>query len=88
MAPKDVIFNGAKFVPNNYSAILSKAEAPSELHFIQDFLANSDIGYALTQLMQSLELKCWSSGEVEYMMLVVLKGPQVLSFQQGRMSIS
>ncbi|KAL8125273.1 hypothetical protein AgCh_012817 [Apium graveolens] len=49
MAPKDVIFNGAKFVPNNYSAILSKAEAPSELHFIQDFLANSDIGYALTQ---------------------------------------
>ncbi|KAL8116094.1 hypothetical protein AgCh_022547 [Apium graveolens] len=44
MAPKEIIFNGAKFIPNNYSSILSKAEAPSKLHFIQDFLANSDIG--------------------------------------------
>ena len=49
MAPKDIIFNGAKFVPNNYAAILTKSEAPSELHFVQDFLTHSEIGYALTQ---------------------------------------
>ena len=49
MAPKDLIFDGAKFVPNNYMAILSKDEAPSELHFIQDFLSRSEIGYVLTQ---------------------------------------
>ncbi|KAL8134518.1 hypothetical protein AgCh_009513 [Apium graveolens] len=65
MAPKDVIFNGAKFVPNNYSAILSKDEAPSELHFIQDFLANSDIGYTLTQpdaVSETQVLEFWRSG--------------------------
>ena len=65
MAPKDLIFNGAKFVPNNYSAIISKAEAPSELHFIQDFLANSDIGYALTQpevISGTQVLEFWRSG--------------------------
>ena len=49
MAPKDIIYNGAKFVPNNYAAILTKDGVPSELHFVQDFLANSEIGYALTQ---------------------------------------
>ncbi|KAL8108479.1 hypothetical protein AgCh_024798 [Apium graveolens] len=65
MAPKDVIFNGAKFVPYNYSAILSKAEAPSELHFIQDFLANNNIGYALTQpdaVSGTQVLEFWRSG--------------------------
>ena len=65
MAPKDVIYNGAKFVPNNYSAILSKAEAPSELHFIQDFLTSSDIGYALTQpdaVSGTQVLEFWRSG--------------------------
>ena len=49
MAPKDLIVNGAKFIPNNYAAILTKSEALSELHFIQDFLAQSEIGFALTQ---------------------------------------
>ena len=49
MAPKDLVYDGAKFVPNNYMAILSKDEAPSELHFVQDFLARSEIGYALNQ---------------------------------------
>ncbi|KAL8119033.1 hypothetical protein AgCh_016511 [Apium graveolens] len=49
MAPKDLIIDGAKFVPNNYVAILDHAEAPSELHFVQDLLAHSEIGYALTQ---------------------------------------
>ncbi|KAL8089092.1 hypothetical protein AgCh_038747 [Apium graveolens] len=65
MAPKDVIFDGAKFVPNNFSAILSKSEAPSELHFIQDFLASSDIGYALTEpneVSGTQVLKFWRSG--------------------------
>ena len=49
MAPKDLIVDGAKFVPNNYAAILNKAEASSDLHFVQDLLANSEIWYALTQ---------------------------------------
>ena len=49
MAPKDLIIDGAKFVPNNYATILDHAEAPSELHFVQDLLAHSEIGYALTQ---------------------------------------
>ncbi|KAL8146507.1 hypothetical protein AgCh_004291 [Apium graveolens] len=49
MAPKDLIIDGAKFVPNNYAVILDNAEAPSELHFVQDLLAHSEIGYALTQ---------------------------------------
>ena len=65
MAPKDVIFDGAKFVPNNFSAILIKSEAPSELHFIQDLLASSDIGYALTQpdaVSGTQVLELWRSG--------------------------
>ena len=65
MAPKDVIFNGAKFVPNNYSAILNKDEAPSELHFVQDFLAHSEIGYALTQpqaISGKQVLEFWKTG--------------------------
>ena len=49
MAPKDLIIDGAKFVPNNYAAILNHDEAPSDLHFVQDLLAHSEIGYALTQ---------------------------------------
>ena len=49
MAPKDLIIDGAKFVPNNYAAILNHDEASSELHFVQDLLAHSEIGYALTQ---------------------------------------
>ena len=65
MEPKDIIFNGAKFVPNNYLAILSKSEAPSDLHFVQDFLANSEIGYALTQpdtFSGTQVLEFWRSG--------------------------
>ena len=41
--------DGAKFVINNYAAILDNAEAPSEFHLIQDFLAHSELMYALTQ---------------------------------------
>ncbi|XP_063939749.1 uncharacterized protein LOC135148454 [Daucus carota subsp. sativus] len=36
-------FNGAKFVTNNYSAILDNDEAPKEFHLIQDFLAHSEL---------------------------------------------
>ena len=64
MAPKYIIFNGAKFVPNNYAAILSTQEAPSELHVVQDFLANSEIGHALTQpssFSGSQVLKIWEN---------------------------
>ncbi|XP_063948128.1 flocculation protein FLO11-like [Daucus carota subsp. sativus] len=42
-------FDGAKFVTNNYSAILDNDEAPKEFHLIQDFLAHSELMYALTQ---------------------------------------
>ena len=49
MAPKDIIYNGAKFVPNNYAEVLNKDGVPSELHFVQDFLRNREIGHALTQ---------------------------------------
>ena len=65
MAPKDLIFNGEKFVPNNYTAILTKSEAPSELHFIQDFLTHSEIGFALTQpsyLSGTQVLTFWCTG--------------------------
>ena len=41
--------DGAKFVTNNYAAILYNTEAPSEFHLIQDFLAHSELMYALTQ---------------------------------------
>ncbi|KAL8134537.1 hypothetical protein AgCh_009526 [Apium graveolens] len=65
MAPKDLIIDGAKFVPNNYAAILDHAEAPSELHFVQDLLAHSEVGYALTQpeLFSSQQvLRFWRTG--------------------------
>ena len=65
MAPKDIIYNGYKFVPNNYAAILDKDVAPSEFNFVQDFLQNSEIGFALTQ-PQSISteqvVRFWSTG--------------------------
>ncbi|XP_063941234.1 pollen-specific leucine-rich repeat extensin-like protein 1 [Daucus carota subsp. sativus] len=42
-------FDGAKFVTNTYAAILDNDEAPKEFHLIQDFLAHSELMYALTQ---------------------------------------
>ena len=42
-------FDGARFVTNNYVAILDNDEAPSEFHLILDFLAHSELMYALTQ---------------------------------------
>ncbi|XP_063941354.1 uncharacterized protein LOC135149542 [Daucus carota subsp. sativus] len=42
-------FDGSKFMTNNYAAILDNSEAPSEFHLIQDFLAHSELMYALTQ---------------------------------------
>ena len=65
MAPKDLIIDGAKFVPNNYAAILDHAEAPSELHFVQDLLAHSEVGYALTQpefFSSQQVLRFWRTG--------------------------
>ena len=65
MAPKDIIYNGYKFVPNNYAAILDKDIAPSEFNFVQDFLEHSEIGFALTQ-PQSISteqvVRFWSTG--------------------------
>jgi len=68
MAPKDLIIDGAKFVPNNYAAILDNAEAPSELHFVQDLLAHSEIGYALTQpsvFSSQQVLTLWRTGNFD-----------------------
>ena len=65
MAPKDIIYNGYKFVPNNYAAILDKDSAPSEFNFVQDFLEHSEIGFSLTQ-PQSIStdqvVRFWSTG--------------------------
>ncbi|KAL8156461.1 hypothetical protein AgCh_001526 [Apium graveolens] len=47
------------------SAILSKDEAPTDLHFIQNFLAHSEIGYDLTQpeaISGTQVLEFWRSG--------------------------
>ena len=49
MSTKAFDFDGAKFVTNNYAAILDNDEAPKEFHLIQDFLAHSELMYALTQ---------------------------------------
>ncbi|KAL8107130.1 hypothetical protein AgCh_023792 [Apium graveolens] len=60
MAPKDILFDGAKFVPSkraNFSAILNTTEAPSELHFIQDFLTREDeYVVTLSTVRQALQL--------------------------------
>ena len=68
MAPKDLIIDGAKFVPNNYAAILNHDEAPSDLHFGQDLLAHSEIGYALTQpqvISSQQVLTFWRTGHFD-----------------------
>nr|XP_017228486.1 PREDICTED: microtubule-associated protein futsch-like [Daucus carota subsp. sativus] len=49
MSTKAFEFDGAKFVTNNYAAVLTNDEAPSEFHLIQDYLAHSELMYALTQ---------------------------------------
>ena len=49
MTTKAFEIDGAKFFTNNYAAILDNDEAPSEFHLIQDFLAHSELMYALTQ---------------------------------------
>nr|XP_017228983.1 PREDICTED: uncharacterized protein LOC108204178 [Daucus carota subsp. sativus] len=49
MSTKAFEFDGAKFVTNNYAAVLNNDEAPSEFHLIQDYLAHSEFMYALTQ---------------------------------------
>ena len=49
MATTSFDFDGAKFVTTNYAAILNNDEAPTSFHLIQDFLAHSDLMYALTQ---------------------------------------
>ena len=68
MAPKVLIIDGAKFVPNNYAAILNHAEAPSDLHFVQDLLAHSNIGYVLTQpqvISSQQVLTFWRTGHFD-----------------------
>ena len=49
MSTKAFESDGAKFVTNNYAALLNNDEAPKEFHLIQDYLAHSDLMYALTQ---------------------------------------
>ena len=64
MSTKAFEYAGAKFVTNNYAAILSNAEAPNEFHLIQDYLAHSEFMYALTQpevISPSQVLSLWRS---------------------------
>ena len=42
------IHGDLKFVSNNFVAILNKTDVPEAFHMVQDFLASSPIGYALT----------------------------------------
>ena len=49
MSTKAFESDGANFVTNNYAALLSNDDAPREFHLIQDYLAHSDLMYALTQ---------------------------------------
>ncbi|KAK1384161.1 hypothetical protein POM88_021896 [Heracleum sosnowskyi] len=61
---KNLTHNGVLFVTNNYSAILDKSKAPSEFHLIQDFLASSSIGFALTEpkaISAKAVMQIWST---------------------------
>ena len=68
--------DGAKFVTNNYAAILDNDEAPKEFHLIQDFLAHSELMYALTQpesISPAQVLTFW--GTARLMMEVIMAHP-------------
>ena len=54
------IHGDLKFVSNNFVDILEKSDVPEAFHMIQDFLATSPIGYALTNPA------CISAKTVEY----------------------
>ncbi|KAK1399232.1 hypothetical protein POM88_009095 [Heracleum sosnowskyi] len=57
--------SGLEFVPNNYAAHLTNENAPEVFHLIQNFLANSDIGTALTaplKLSASQIRTLWQTG--------------------------
>ncbi|KAK1378023.1 hypothetical protein POM88_024767 [Heracleum sosnowskyi] len=61
---KNLMNDGILFVTNNYSAILDKTKAPSEFHLIQDFLASSSIGFALTEpkaISAQAVMQIWST---------------------------
>ena len=49
MAASTYRFAGLDFVPNNYAANLSNEGAPAAFHLVQNFLASSEIGHALTE---------------------------------------
>ena len=49
MAASTYRFAGLDFVPNNYAANLSNEGAPAAFHLMQNFLASSEIGHALTK---------------------------------------
>ena len=48
MATAIQVVNGLTFVTNNYAAILTNDDAPSEFHMVQDFLSSGPLGFALT----------------------------------------
>ena len=62
MSTKAFNFDGARFVTNNYAAILDNTEAPNEFHLIQYFFGHSDVMYALTppeSISQAQVLTFW-----------------------------
>ncbi|KAK1403405.1 hypothetical protein POM88_003010 [Heracleum sosnowskyi] len=46
---KQTVISGVTFATNNFVAILSHRDLPSEFHIIQDFLTSSSLKYALTE---------------------------------------
>ncbi|KAK1372833.1 hypothetical protein POM88_029026 [Heracleum sosnowskyi] len=65
MASTSFTASGLEFVPNNYAAPLANENAPEAFHLIQNFLAKSDIGHALTaplKLSASQITSFWQTG--------------------------
>ena len=64
---KSFRFENVEFVTNNYAAILSHTDAPSEYHVIQDFLKTGPFGYALTnpeEISASAVLQIWRTAKI------------------------
>ena len=65
VASKPFNYGGANFVTNNYSAILDNNSVNIDFHIFQDFLRNSEIGFALTEptiISGDQVLSIWKAG--------------------------
>lgn len=65
MVSQGFMFDGAKFVPNNFDARFEKIGVPAEFHAIQDCLSVSEIGFSLTNpdiISARAVLQVWRTG--------------------------